>query len=127
MLAKVVPKARLASLAKDSPFSFIAPLCAADPMYHTKAVPVRLGAEVLRAMDSCLAEAHTLPHALSLLLVQSKNDTMTDPDGSRRLLASLTTDDKSANWLDYSWHFLSKEPGYLQTIGSVIRWMLDRT
>lgn len=96
-------------------------------MVYTEKIPIRLSAEVVEAVDEISTRLNKIPKGLSLFIIQSKHDTMTDPEASQRFYEQTPVTDKKIVLLDYGWHFLSREPGYMATLRIALSWILDRT
>eukprot|EP01053_Blabericola_migrator_P003724 Blabericola_migrator_1__3723@NODE_2114_length_3249_cov_615_548397_g1339_i0_p1_GENE_NODE_2114_length_3249_cov_615_548397_g1339_i0NODE_2114_length_3249_cov_615_548397_g1339_i0_p1_ORF_typecomplete_len426_score55_99Hydrolase_4/PF12146_8/1_8e02Hydrolase_4/PF12146_8/3_2e31Abhydrolase_6/PF12697_7/6_5e06Abhydrolase_1/PF00561_20/3_3e05DUF1100/PF06500_11/8_2e05Peptidase_S9/PF00326_21/0_0019Peptidase_S9/PF00326_21/1_2e02Abhydrolase_3/PF07859_13/0_0036DLH/PF01738_18/0_011DLH/PF01738_18/4e03AXE1/PF05448_12/0 len=126
-LSELVPTARLAALAKPDMYPWLVDVIVQDPLIHSSKLPVRLAWETIVTMDKIFPAAPHLPRDLAVCLIQSKRDTMTDPEGSQRFLRMLNCRKIRQNFLDYGWHFLSKEPGNGCTIGTAIKFLDEVT
>lgn len=73
--------------------------------------------------NSLRMDAALFPPDLPLLVVQADSDGTSDPEGSEYLLSHSSSNDKTKMFLDYGWHYLSKEPGFLLTIQKILGWM----
>lgn len=125
-LSKYLPTVKAAKLAKLKQHIYLSRIVEADPLCYNGLIPIRLSAESVRSMDSVQLNVKKMPKHLPMLLIQSQFDTMTDPEGSKLFMDNSDCVDKETILLDYSWHFLSKEPGYRFTIDSAIGWMSKR-
>jgi acylglycerol lipase len=61
-----------------------------------------------------------------LLVFHSEGDTMTDPDGSKALVAAAKADDKQLRLVNGFWHILTKEEGNGALLAEAIAWMEAR-
>ncbi len=63
------------------------------------------------------------PYRLPFVTFHSDADTMTDPDGSRKLVAQATSSIKSYENCPGSWHILINEPGNEKTLEKTIAFL----
>lgn len=125
LLNLVIPTWPLAKTPKNTMFpdlqaDFDSDLCTYK--YDTR---IRVGVECLRACDSVLASMHKLERPL--LVFHSIADTLTDPDGSKLLVDSVKSEDKTLRLLNDFWHVLTKEEGNEKLLRECLDWMQQRT
>jgi alpha-beta hydrolase superfamily lysophospholipase len=96
-----------------------------DPLVFHGRIPLRTGAEILRAIRQARAamEHVTLP----LLVLHGTGDRITDPEGSRRLHARAASDDKTLRLYDGLYHDVLHEPEHRQVKADLIEWLRART
>eukprot|EP01057_Protomagalhaensia_wolfi_P004536 Protomagalhaensia_wolfi_Nauph_80__4535@NODE_465_length_2471_cov_76_023438_g233_i2_p1_GENE_NODE_465_length_2471_cov_76_023438_g233_i2NODE_465_length_2471_cov_76_023438_g233_i2_p1_ORF_typecomplete_len464_score83_08Hydrolase_4/PF12146_8/1_8e02Hydrolase_4/PF12146_8/6_6e29Abhydrolase_6/PF12697_7/8_4e06Abhydrolase_1/PF00561_20/0_00016DUF1100/PF06500_11/0_00011Abhydrolase_3/PF07859_13/0_0032DUF2048/PF09752_9/0_01FSH1/PF03959_13/6_7e03FSH1/PF03959_13/0_038Peptidase_S15/PF02129_18/0_028Abhydrolase_7/PF12 len=123
VVSKYLPTARLAALNRPEQFPWLVDVLMKDPLVHTKKLPARLAWETIQTMERVFPDAHLLPHDMGVCVIQSKSDTMTDPEGSETFLNMISCNNIHRNFLDYGWHFLPKEPGHSKTIALAVRFL----
>jgi acylglycerol lipase len=92
-----------------------------DPLVYHGRLPVRTGAEVLRAA-SCIQsqmEAVRLP----LLILHGTGDFMTDPNGSRQLYRRAGSSDKTLRLYPGLYHEVFSEPERGQAVTDLLAWL----
>jgi acylglycerol lipase len=92
-----------------------------DPLVFHGRIPVRTGAEVLRAGRRIRERMADL--RLPLLLLHGTEDTITDPRGSRLLHARAGSRDKTLMLYEGLYHDLFHEPEHAQIIEDLARWL----
>eukprot|EP01054_Gregarina_sp_Poly1_P001882 Gregarina_sp_Poly_1__1881@NODE_148_length_12732_cov_224_057008_g87_i1_p8_GENE_NODE_148_length_12732_cov_224_057008_g87_i1NODE_148_length_12732_cov_224_057008_g87_i1_p8_ORF_typecomplete_len210_score20_30Hydrolase_4/PF12146_8/2_6e22Abhydrolase_6/PF12697_7/0_00043FSH1/PF03959_13/0_0014Abhydrolase_3/PF07859_13/0_0018Abhydrolase_1/PF00561_20/0_0044Abhydrolase_5/PF12695_7/0_051Abhydrolase_5/PF12695_7/1_6e02DUF2048/PF09752_9/0_017Abhydrolase_2/PF02230_16/0_32Abhydrolase_2/PF02230_16/6e02UPF0227/PF05728 len=125
ILSSFCPTLEVAHLAAPKQYPWLLDVIIRDPLVHTRRLPARLAWEVLCTMDAIFPAVHELPPELRVCLIQSKYDTMTDPEGSEAFMKMLSCPENRIHFLDHGWHFLSKEPGHGENIQLAIDFMND--
>lgn len=122
-LSSHLPKLRTAALERNRMFPYIDYITKFDPLVYSDNLPTRLSAELIVAMDAINAEIHKIQ--IPVLLLQSIHDSMTDPEGSKIFMENVAKNSPNTmtHWFDFNWHYLSKEPAYLEVIDVVIDWI----
>ena len=92
-----------------------------DPLVFHGGFPVRTGAEILRAASrlQTAAECLTLP----LLVLHGTGDIVTDPHGSRLLVARASSTDKTLRLYPGLYHDLLHEPEREQVLADLLAWL----
>jgi alpha-beta hydrolase superfamily lysophospholipase len=92
-----------------------------DPLVFHGGFPVRTGAEILRAADRLQTEAKHL--TLPLLVLHGTGDRVTDPRGSRLLVARAGSTDKTLRLYPGLYHELLSEPEREQVLADLLAWL----
>ncbi len=92
-----------------------------DSMVHTGKITARLGAEMLKAMQTVTqaAEQITLP----IMIVQGGADKVIDPTGAQLLFDSVSSEDKTLKIYDGLFHEVFNEPEHEQVLQDVAQWL----
>jgi len=122
-LSLVLPKLRLVpmsfkSLSRDPE---VVDQFKRDPLVFHGRFPVRSGAEILRAADRISGQLEAI--RLPFLVLHGTGDTVTDPEGSRRLCEQAGSTDKTLKLYDGLYHDLFHEPEKEQVTADVIEWL----
>mmetsp|Transcript_36433 Transcript_36433/g.86536 ORF Transcript_36433/g.86536 Transcript_36433/m.86536 type:complete len:322 (-) Transcript_36433:283-1248(-) len=85
---------------------------------------VRVAVEYLRVTSKLMSELSQMK--FDFIVFHSKQDTMTDPDGSRALYEKSKATSKTMTSVDSMWHFLTHEDGNEDVQKSITSWMESR-
>ena len=94
-----------------------------DPLVFHGRFPVRTGAEILRAAKRIQFGADRL--ALPLLVLHGTSDIVTDPKGSRLLVARARSADKTLRLYTGLYHEVLSEPEREQVVADLLAWLDD--
>ena len=92
-----------------------------DPLVFHGRFPVRTGAEILQAAKRLQTTAHRL--TLPLLVLHGTGDFVTDPQGSRLLVARAGSADKTLRLYVGLYHEVFSEPERRQVLADVVAWL----
>ena len=92
-----------------------------DPLVFHGRFPVRTGAEILRAAKRIQAGANRL--ALPLLVLHGTGDVVTDPRGSRLLVARAGSANKTLRLYSGLYHEVFSEPEREQVVADLLAWL----
>lgn len=96
----------------------------ADPGTYHAATRVRVGQEFMVTTEWLCK--HLCDVTFPFITFHSREDTMTDPEGSRQLVEQAQSTDKTLRSLTGFWHILMKEPGNETIRDEVIAWLSAR-
>jgi alpha-beta hydrolase superfamily lysophospholipase len=95
-----------------------------DPLVHHGRMPARLAASVLfTARDNW---AHYSRWQSPTLVIHGTADTFTDPDGSRRFVTSIESNDKTLHLVEGGYHELLNDAKADETMRVVLNWLERR-
>jgi acylglycerol lipase len=92
-----------------------------DPLVFHGRFPVRTGSEILRAAKRIQTEAPRL--TLPLLILHGTGDVVTDPQGSRLLVARAGSADKTLRLYSGLYHEVFSEPEREQVVADLLAWL----
>jgi len=92
-----------------------------DPLVYHGRFPVRAGAEILAAAKNIQNEAARL--TLPLLVLHGTGDYVTDPRGSRLLVARAGSADKTLRLYSGLYHEILSEPERGQVLADLLAWL----
>jgi acylglycerol lipase len=92
-----------------------------DPLVFHGRFPVRTGAEILRAAKRIQTDAQQL--TLPLVVFHGTGDYVTDPKGSRLLVAHAGSADKTLLLYSGLYHEVFSEPEREQVVGDLLAWL----
>ena len=92
-----------------------------DPLISQRPAPARTAVELLNAMDRIRANVARLQ--APLLCLQGTADLRVSPDGSRRLVESVTVPDRTLKVYPGLYHDLFHEPERAQVEGDLLAWV----
>lgn len=95
--------------------------CRADPLVYQDAAPARTAAELLGAIDS-IGE-HMEDVRVPLLAMHGAADRVTDPDGSKELVARASAKDKALMLWPGLVHDLVHEPEKARVLDAIVAWI----
>jgi alpha-beta hydrolase superfamily lysophospholipase len=95
-----------------------------DPLVFHGRLPVRTGAEILRAAKRIQSDANRL--ALPLLVLHGTGDFATDQAGSRLLVARAASTDKTLRLYEGLYHEVFSEPERDQVAADLLAWLDGR-
>jgi acylglycerol lipase len=97
---------------------------AEDPLIHHGRMPARLAASIVSTAHANWARysAWQLP----TLAIHGTADTFTDPEGSRRLISTIGSRDKTLHLVDGGYHELLNDTERDETIEIVLTWLEQR-
>lgn len=93
-----------------------------DPLVvYPGKMAVRLGAELIQAMQRVSAEAGKI--TLPIFILQGSADRLVDPAGAQMLYDRVSSTDKTLNMYEGLYHEVFNEPERQQVLGDVERWL----
>jgi acylglycerol lipase len=92
-----------------------------DPLVFHGKTPVRLGAELLKAMLRVRAEAHRI--TLPLIILQGGEDTLIDPACGQLLYDKVGSKDKTIKLYEGLYHEVFNEPERARVLKDVETWL----
>jgi lysophospholipase len=92
-----------------------------DPLVYHGKIPARTGTELIKAGKALPAAAPGLE--LPILIMHGTTDRLSDPEGSRLLLARLGTKDKTLKLYEDFYHELFNEPGQDGVFKDIENWL----
>ncbi len=92
-----------------------------DPLVYHGRFPVRTGNEILRAAKQVQLDAARL--TLPLLVLHGTGDFVTDPRGSRLLIARAGSPDKTLRLYSGLYHEVLSEPERAQVVADLAAWL----
>ena len=92
-----------------------------DPLVFHGRFPVRTGAEILRAAQRIQAGANRL--TLPLLVLHGTGDAVTEPRGSRLLVARAGSANKTLRLYSGLYHEVLSEPEREQVVADLVAWL----
>ena len=96
----------------------------ADPLIHHGGMPARLAASILfTSRDNWPRYA---AWAVPTLVFHGTADTITEPDGSRRFVGTISSPDRTLHVVEGGYHELLNDLGAEDTLGVVIAWLERR-
>ena len=95
-----------------------------DPLVYHGMLRVRVGYELMKAMAAAHSWAAVI--ALPVLIVHGEQDTLCSISGSRKLMGSLGSADKTLIPLPGLMHEVFNERSGLQTVATVGDWLLKQ-
>jgi alpha-beta hydrolase superfamily lysophospholipase len=93
----------------------------ADPLVCRRRITVRLGAELIAAMERARAEANRI--TLPILILQGGADRLVDPSGANALYEKVSSTDKKVIVYDGFFHEVFNEPERDRVLTDVERWL----
>lgn len=125
VLSRVVPLLPAGSKSKNTFFPDMAAAFELDPLTYTGKVRVLMARECIDAVDRTMANAAKL--TAPCFIFHSKQDTMTDPEGSQEFFDKLQQQSKRLKLLDNGmWHCLTREPGNEEVVQEMIHWLCEQ-
>ncbi|GFR46888.1 hypothetical protein Agub_g8529 [Astrephomene gubernaculifera] len=124
LLSRLVPRARLLQASRNTLYPDLQEAYDKDPNCYHEPTRVRNAQEYLRATEWLTRHQGQL--GAPLLVFHSEGDTMTDPEGSRRLVEQAKSTDKQFVAPPNMWHVLLKEPGHEQLELQILEWLDKR-
>jgi alpha-beta hydrolase superfamily lysophospholipase len=94
---------------------------AADALVFQTAGSARLAAQLLKAMERIQARMDEV--SVPLLVLHGTKDRLTNPDGSRELVARATGADKALKIFEGAHHDLAHEPEHAQFVSEIVGWV----
>jgi alpha-beta hydrolase superfamily lysophospholipase len=92
-----------------------------DPLVFHGRLPVRTGAEILRAASRI--QTHMEAVRLPLLILHGTGDFITDPNGSRQLYRRANSSDKTLRLYPALYHEVFSEPERDQALADLLGWL----
>ncbi len=92
-----------------------------DPLVHTGKITARLGAEMLKTMQTVTQAATRI--TLPLMILQGGADRMIDPTGTQLLHDRVSSPDKTLKIYDDLYHEVFNEPEHEQVLQDVAQWL----
>lgn len=92
-----------------------------DPLVFHDRFPVRTGAEILRAAKRIQTDAERI--TLPMLIMHGTGDYVTDPQGSRMLVARAHSTDKTLRLYSGLYHEIFSEPERQQVLDDLLAWL----
>ncbi|CAN1159249.1 Caffeoylshikimate esterase [Linum perenne] len=95
-----------------------------DPLVYTGSIRVRTGYEILR--NTTFLQQNLNRFKVPFLVLHGSADTVTDPEGSRKLYDEASSSDKTIKLLDGYLHDLLFEPERQDIMDCIIDWLNSR-
>ncbi len=92
-----------------------------DPLVHTGKITARLGAEMLKTMQTVTQAANKI--SLPIMIIQGGADRLIDPSGAQLLYDSVSSEDKTIKIYDGLYHEVFNEPEHEQVLQDVAQWL----
>lgn len=92
-----------------------------DPLVFHDRFPVRTGSEILRAAKRIQTDAERM--TLPMLVLHGTGDYVTDPQGSRMLVARAHSTDKTLQLYEGLYHEIFSEPERQQVLDDLLAWL----
>lgn len=92
-----------------------------DPLVHNGKVTARLGAEVMKAIESVNERASEI--SLPLMLVHGEDDILVEPSASRMLYESVSSESKTLKIYPDLYHEIFNEPEHDVVLTDIERWL----
>ena len=92
-----------------------------DPLVYTGKTTSRLGAEILKAMQSVTDQASKI--RLPIMIVQGSDDKLVDPSGAQLLYGLISSKDKTIKIYKGFYHEVFNEPEHEQVLNDVSTWL----
>eukprot|EP00210_Caulerpa_lentillifera_P007060 g6753.t1 len=124
LISAIFPTAQVVYLKKNEKFPDIQDAFDHDPLCYHELTRARLGAENLWATEKICKEMPDMK--FPFIVFHSREDEMTDFEGSARLMELSISPDKHLEEVNDRWHFLLKEPGHEVIESKAIDWILKR-
>jgi acylglycerol lipase len=124
MLAWLFPRLTLANALDTTAVSRVAEVVSAyatDPLVHHGGIPLRTGAEVMKAIVE--AEARMAELQAPLLIFHGTADRLAAVDGSKRLYARASSSDKTLRLCEGLFHEVFNEPERETLLGELVKWL----
>ena len=96
----------------------------ADPMYYSKGIPAKTGAELLKAMDTIQSGADKI--SLPLLVMHGGADTVTSVAGSKSFYEKASSEDKTLKIYENAYHEILNEPEKEQVMRDISSWIIEQ-
>ncbi|GLC43766.1 hypothetical protein PLESTB_000905800 [Pleodorina starrii] len=125
LLSLLIPRAALLSTDRNTMYPDLQAAYDVDPNCYHFPTRVRNAQEYLKATERLVANQSKL--RLPLLLFHAEGDTMTDPQGTKRLYEAAESPDKTFVSPPNMWHVLLKEPGHQEVERRILHWLDQRT
>lgn len=126
LLSALVPKVRVGNVPPEalSRDPAVAANYRRDPLTGTGRYTARLGAEVLSAMRTAVAEADRI--TLPLLVLQGDSDRIVDPEATRLLYERVSSTDKTLRLYAGLYHEVCNEPERGEVLADIEAWLEAR-
>lgn len=121
LLSWIAPTLPLAETALCEMFPNIQACWDQDPYTYKDKGRARNSSEYMRVCNFYMNNFNVVD--VPFLAFHSERDTMTDPDGSKKLYKEASSKDKQLRLVNNMWHFLTKEPGNEQVLSEAIQWL----
>ena len=123
LLSGIVPRAGIVQLEADgiSRDPAVVEAYNNDPLVHTGKITARLGAEMLKSMQSATQAANQIK--VPIIILQGGADRLIDPTGAQLLYDSVGSHDKTLKIYDGLYHEVFNEPEHLQVLQDVTQWL----
>lgn len=95
-----------------------------DPLNYRGRVRARMGAELLQAGNTVLANLHKI--TVPILIMHAGADQLADPEGSRQIYEGVSSTDKTLKIYDGLYHEIFNEPEKAQVLADVAGWLEKR-
>jgi alpha-beta hydrolase superfamily lysophospholipase len=95
-----------------------------DPLVYHGKVTARLGAEMLRAMQTVEAKASLI--TLPVLILQGTGDRLVSPAGAQMLYDRVSSSDKQLIFYEGFYHEVFNEPEHDRVLSDVESWLTNR-
>lgn len=95
-----------------------------DPLVYTGSIRIRTGYEILRITS--YLQQNLIRLTVPFFVLHGMDDSVTDPEASRKLHEEASSTDKSIKLYDGLLHDLLFEPEKEEVASSIIAWLNDR-
>jgi alpha-beta hydrolase superfamily lysophospholipase len=95
-----------------------------DPLVYRTPGTARLAAELLRAIEQI--QAHQSEINVPILALHGTADKLANPQGSRDLVATAASTDKTIKIFEGAWHDLAHEPEHAEFVREIVGWVESR-
>jgi len=92
-----------------------------DPLVHTGKITARLGAEMLKTMQTVTQKANQI--RLPIMIIQGAADRLVDPSGAQLLYDSISSQDKTLKIYEGLYHEVFNEPEHEHVLQDVAQWL----
>lgn len=123
-LSWLVPSAKIVKTEKNILFPEIQAFFDKDPQTWKESTRVRNANEYLNATEQLCESMGSFN--FPFICFHGEVDTMTDPEGSKKLFAESKAEDKELNIMPGRWHVLLKEQGSEDLNGKISEWIQKR-
>jgi alpha-beta hydrolase superfamily lysophospholipase len=123
ILSSIMPKAGLIQLDAEgvSRDPEVVDAYVNDPLVYTGKTTARLGAELLKAMQSVTDQASKI--SLPIMIVQGSDDKLVDPSGAQLLYDLVSSKDKTIKIYNGFYHEVFNEPEHELVLNDVHAWL----
>jgi len=92
-----------------------------DPLCYRGGIPARSGAELTRTINRIQNQMDAI--ALPLLILHGTADRLADPEGSKRLYAHASSNDKTVKLYEGFYHEILNDPEKERVLNDIVQWL----